>query len=333
MATRESLNASAGSTSANGRGVETWALIEQATREGKVETISQRRVIVVDPVATSASRLRRRLTRRGYDAPRVATGAEALAAVARERPELAIVAPTLPDMGSPDLIRRLSATEFGMPVWALNNSGEPGIAAAAFEAGAIDSVHAGVSPGRLTRMLASLSGGLGGARVSWHPKELAEATSRFDLPNDPDMIGPLTWRLLRSVARLRAFDSADTARVATALREALLNAIEHGNLEVCSSLRELEGDAYHRLVDARRASAPYCGRRVSLVSRISPAALSFVVRDEGPGFDPGGCDDPTTEGNLERSSGRGLLLIRAFMDEVTFNAAGNEVTLIKRTAT
>ena len=55
-----------------------------------------------------------------------------------------------------------------------------------------------------------------------------------------------------------------------------------------------------------------------------------MIRDEGPGFDTTTLPDPTDPANLEKRSGRGLLLIKAFMSEVRHNARGNEVTLIRR---
>jgi len=56
----------------------------------------------------------------------------------------------------------------------------------------------------------------------------------------------------------------------------------------------------------------------------------FVVRDEGHGFDFGSLPDPTEPENIELASGRGVLLMRSFMDEVMFNEIGNEVTMVKR---
>ena len=59
----------------------------------------------------------------------------------------------------------------------------------------------------------------------------------------------------------------------------------------------------------------------------------YRIRDEGPGFDPARLPDPTDPARLERTTGRGLLLIRAFMDEVAFNGTGNQITLLKRHTT
>ena len=52
--------------------------------------------------------------------------------------------------------------------------------------------------------------------------------------------------------------------------------------------------------------------------------------DEGQGFDPTKLPDPTDPANLEMASGRGILLMRTFMDEIKYNDKGNIVTLIKR---
>ena len=57
---------------------------------------------------------------------------------------------------------------------------------------------------------------------------------------------------------------------------------------------------------------------------------TFTIRDQGPGFDPSSLPDPTAPENVGKVNGRGMFLIRTFMDEVRFNESGNEVTMIKR---
>ncbi len=58
-------------------------------------------------------------------------------------------------------------------------------------------------------------------------------------------------------------------------------------------------------------------------------SATFVIRDEGNGFDPATLPDPTDPANLGKVSGRGLLLIQTFMDRVEHNAKGNQITMIK----
>jgi hypothetical protein len=114
------------------------------------------------------------------------------------------------------------------------------------------------------------------------------------------------------------------------LREALINAIEHGNLELSSHLRERDDDSYLQELRRRSELEPYCSRRVTLCARETRDDVTYVIRDEGPGFNVSSLPDPTDPENLLKASGRGLLLIRAFMDEVSHNPTGNEITLIKR---
>ena len=80
----------------------------------------------------------------------------------------------------------------------------------------------------------------------------------------------------------------------------------------------------------RRRQSPYQERHVHVHAHESPTEARYVIRDEGVGFNPNDVPDPLHPDNMERASGRGLLLIRTFMDEITHNAKGNEITMVKR---
>ena len=152
----------------------------------------------------------------------------------------------------------------------------------------------------------------------------------YVLGNDPALFPPLLLRLREAADQLRLFDADTADRVDLVLQEALLNGIHHGNLELDSDLREGGEAAYYRLAELRRHLPHYRARRLHVRARLSRSEAVYIIRDEGPGFDPSRLPDPTNPANLERASGRGLLLIRALMDEVAFNAAGNQITLTKR---
>jgi anti-sigma regulatory factor (Ser/Thr protein kinase) len=159
-----------------------------------------------------------------------------------------------------------------------------------------------------------------------------EIESCVVLENDPDLIPPLLARFREAAGRLGLFDAETAGGVAVALTEALLNGILHGNLELDSRLREDEA-TYRRMAEFRRRRPPYRDRRLHVRARHSRREAFYVIRDEGPGFEPSTVPDPTDPARLERPSGRGLLLIRAYMDEVSFNPAGNQVSLLKRRTT
>ena len=125
-------------------------------------------------------------------------------------------------------------------------------------------------------------------------------------------------------------DATGVFRIVLALKEALINAIDHGNLELDSKLREHKDNRYSEMGKARCQQSPYSERRVRLISRISPHEVIYSIRDQGPGFDPSHLPDPRNPENLLKPHGRGMMLIQTFMDEVSHNETGNEITMIKR---
>ncbi|RME39443.1 MAG: ATP-binding protein [Planctomycetota bacterium] len=93
--------------------------------------------------------------------------------------------------------------------------------------------------------------------------------------------------------------------VKLALEEALCNALKHGN-ECCPE------------------------KKITVRYAVSAEQVEVIVRDEGAGFDPDSVPDPTTQERLPLPTGRGILLMRAYMDEVEFRDDGREVYFRKR---
>jgi anti-sigma regulatory factor (Ser/Thr protein kinase) len=177
------------------------------------------------------------------------------------------------------------------------------------------------------RVLAAAREGQSHSRLM---NRMVATRASFVLENNLSLIAPVVNYLQQELTRMRLCDSSDRLRVGIAIEEALVNAIYHGNLEVSSELREADHEAYHALAHQRLAEAPYRDRRIYVKTKCSRTELMVMVRDDGPGFDPAALPDPTDPANLEKPSGRGIMLMRTFMDEVRYNDAGNQVTLIKR---
>jgi len=122
---------------------------------------------------------------------------------------------------------------------------------------------------------------------------------------------PALNRAVRAVMRMARESGCvndDRADLEIALREALANAMIHGN-------------ALER------------GKRVFLRCYAGPGpAVLIVVRDEGPGFDPRAVPDPREADRLHLRNGRGLLLMRELMDHVEHRKGGREVLLWKSTS-
>jgi serine/threonine-protein kinase RsbW len=95
-----------------------------------------------------------------------------------------------------------------------------------------------------------------------------------------------------------------TFAIKLAFEEAITNAVKHGNC----------GDP---------------AKQVHLRWYVDPERVVLMVRDEGCGFKPEDVPDPTSDENLERPSGRGIMLMSAYMTKVRYSASGNEVWMLK----
>jgi serine/threonine-protein kinase RsbW len=127
------------------------------------------------------------------------------------------------------------------------------------------------------------------------------------IPTEVKAISPLVDRLMRLIEGSHCITGEEHA-VELALREALSNAVVHGN----------RLDA-HKLVHVR------CRCKVG-------EGISLTVSDQGQGFDPRTVPDSVTVENLEADHGRGIHLMKLLMDEVSFQRGGTEVHLCKRLA-
>jgi hypothetical protein len=121
----------------------------------------------------------------------------------------------------------------------------------------------------------------------------------------------------------------------TAIEHAVINAMFRGNLElgpsVTPSHRALVYDgATSDLIEKRKTSDPYQSRTVYVEATISKTDFRVLIRDQGKGFNTSKASAKMDLVASDGESGHGLILMRSFTDELTFNESGNEVTLLKR---
>jgi len=149
------------------------------------------------------------------------------------------------------------------------------------------------------------------------------------LENDMQCVAEVVHDLQeRAQQLLDAVDSRWLLHFGTALDEALSNAILHGNLEITSQQRF--SPEYEQLLLQRQNSFPFQRRKVLVTARFENTAAYVTIADEGPGFDHRKVPDPTDLANLDKPYGRGVMMIRAYMDVVQYNEAGNSITMSKR---
>lgn len=260
-----------------------------------------------------------------------ADGREAMEAIRREDPVAVLSDMQMPEIGGLELVKMVRVSHPHIPVILMTANDSAELAVQALRAGAASFV----AKQRLTRDLAgALRQVLELAEADRKRFELLGRLDRreaaFRLGNDQRLFAPLVDLIQADLAAVGPWDAPARMQVGVALHEALANALYHGNLEVDSELRQSDDERpFYELAERRRHLDPYRGRSIHVESRIDRSSATFRIRDEGPGFDTSRLAMPFDPEDLARVGGRGLLLIRAFMDEVEHSPAGNEIVLRK----
>ncbi len=260
------------------------------------------------------------------------SGEEALDMVASEEPDIVLTDLRMPGMDGLELVKAMRFEYPFIPCILMTAHGSESIAAEALKHGAASFVPKKDLIHKLAQTLINVLASAHHERIArrfdecWH-----ETTSQFTLTNDASLIGAVTGHVQNYLQKFRSVPENELVRLGVALDEALRNAMFHGNLQLESELWAADPEKFYAEAELRQNREPYRNRTVHFTLTCRRDEVRFVVRDEGQGFNIHGHEfDPGDPMQLTRPSGRGLFLIRTFMDEVFFNDVGNEITMIFR---
>jgi len=288
-------------------------------------------VLVVDDSAVDRKLAGGCLRACGFDVEYAENGAEALELIEQHLPDIVLTDLVMPEVDGLELVSQIKKSYRSLPVILMTAHGNEEIAVTALKTGAANYVPKKNLSRDLEETVLNV---LSVAQMEQAEQLVFDSLSRveltFELGNDLAALRPLIAYMQSQMRQLHLCEESDVIRISSALQEALVNAIEHGNLELDSALRELKDNTYSRLGTERRGLDPYKDRKVHVAAVFDRDQATWTIRDEGGGFDPQTLPDPTDPANLQRVSGRGLLLIRTFMDEVSFGGHANEIRMTKR---
>ena len=245
-----------------------------------------------------------------------------------QRPAILVTDLQMPGINGLELITQVKKIDPALPILLITNSDNVDIAMSALRAGATSfSPKSSLATDLVTTIKQVLEVA---QRMRYtHSQSFCAVPDHqaFVLENESSLIGPTIENLQSG---LPSWSHRDRLQIGMAIEEALTNAMHHGNLEVCSKLREGDSDSkYYQTIAERKQLGKFRGRKVRVEAEFSDEHICIQISDEGAGFDPASIPDPRCSENLERVSGRGLLLIRSFMDQVAHNAIGNQITMTK----
>ncbi len=161
---------------------------------------------------------------------------------------------------------------------------------------------------------------------------IAAEQTYLQIPSQPEWIAPTVEFLRDKAVQCGACPETRARKLTLALHEALTNSVIHGNLEVSSELKERSEDAFVQTLAERSADPNYSARPVDICIDYDGERCQWMFTDRGQGFDVERALARMEQNELEApmASGRGIQLMRAFLDEVRYEAGGRRVVLTLR---
>jgi CheY-like chemotaxis protein len=266
----------------------------------------------------------------------VTNGVEALASLGQSSPAAVLTDLDMPEMNGLDLVVAVRQKHPQIPVILMTAFGSEEIAVQALQSGAASYVPKKNLSQDLVNTLQDV---LEVARASREDSQLAEYLTgldlRFELPGSSPPSAAVVAAVQNGMSDLGLGDDIDRIRVGVALDTAIHNFLIYGNLELTpEQLQDAYnlsdgGASYFKMLEERGRQTPYCDRRIHVAAHVAKGTVRCVVRQDGPGLDEQARSQPADPRELEGGRARGWLLVKAFMDDVTFNEAGTEVVLTR----
>lgn len=237
----------------------------------------------------------------------------------------------MPGMDGREFLQVIGDRYPAIPVVLITSHGSDQIAAQSLELGAANYVSkqslAEKLVPALTEILHSQQSAAFSQQVLQH---VTRSRCRFSIDNDLEQIRSLIQITQDRLTGMQRCSEATVHNLTIAIRETLLNAYFHGNLEVNASPLQKTRDDYVRLGEERAQESPYAGRQIRFEMELEGDKVTFCVADDGVGFQHTAVEKLRDAPQAGYPNGNGFRRIHQQMDEVVFNEKGNQITLTKR---
>jgi PAS domain-containing protein len=154
---------------------------------------------------------------------------------------------------------------------------------------------------------------------------------KYEIGNYLTVVDDITYNIVKNLKKY--MDHTEVSFIRIGLREMIINAIEHGNLEIMYEEKTdaLMNDTYRELIEERRNRSSSADRKVTIEYQIDPDRAVFKITDDGKGFDhKKALDKDVYEQNKNGiPHGRGIMMSKEIFDEIKYNETGNQVLLMK----
>ncbi len=288
------------------------------------------KILIADDQDALRSLLSKLLSREGYEPIEARDGESAIELYRSLKPPVVVSDVMMPKMDGLTLLQEIKAIDPGAAVILMTGHGNEDILLKALRGGAINFFKKPFDMRSLIKEINKVfQYKLEAARNYLFSPYLVEETKSFALMTGDPQYLPIVNQIAIQLPCLLA--ESEVLNLKIGIEEMIVNAIEHGNLGINSTEKNLaieEGKLGNLFAD-RLKQGRNAEKRVYIRSSIRADEFLISVRDEGDGFDWRNLPELLPE-NLLAYNGRGIFLTKIYFDDVRYNESGNEVTLLKK---
>ncbi|MCB9555167.1 MAG: response regulator [Deltaproteobacteria bacterium] len=297
------------------------------------ESATKARILLVDDEPLVLEELGGILEDEGFVVETACDGEEGLRLFREHRPDMLISDVRMPNRDGLSLAMAVRQEAPEVPIAVITGHGSFEMAIEALRAGVTDFIRKPVRLDDLSAALLRMRAALKAQPLSGElppGTRLLERRSRYTVASDIDSLPIFVDRILDSLQVNVPSAKLDELRLA--LRELVINAVEHGNLAISGSDKAaaLKAGRLPEVYAERLADEKLRARLAEVTLTVSPEQITVEIVDQGAGFQWKNLPDPTDPAYLLADHGRGVFLARMSVDALSYNDAGNAVTIVKK---
>lgn len=289
--------------------------------------------LIVDDVPDVRLLLRTMAVRRGFDAAEATDGEQGVALARERRPDLILLDLRLPGLDGLEALAQIREQDPHVPVVIVAAAMDRGQLQRALDLGAVNFISKPFDAAEIEFVLDRVYRAISES-IDLRPvlEVVSSRTTSISFPGHPSVLSKVVAWLGRELVQNYPTSDLPLPEIKLALYETLANAVEHGNLGITYDMKTeamTEPGGMEALVKRRLLDPRLAGRKVHLHVEYLADRVVYRVRDEGEGFNPSALRDKPL-GDTSALHGRGLALVRHYMDEVTWNPNGTEICMVHR---
>lgn len=289
--------------------------------------------LIVDDSPDVRLLLRTMAARRGFDVVEAADGVQGVTLAHERRPDVILLDLRMPELDGLEALAQIREEDPGVPVVIVAAAIDRQQLGRALDLGAVNFVSKPFDAAEIEFVLDRVYRAVAEDQDLRSVLEVVSSrTTALTLPGDPAVLSRVVAWLGRELTQGYPGCELPLAEIKLALYESLANAIEHGNLGISFDMKTqamAEPGGLERLVRERLADPALAARRVFVNVEYLADRVIYRVRDEGAGFDPTALAERPL-GDTTALHGRGLALVRHYMDDVSWNERANEIRMVHR---